>query len=104
MATMEPTSYAASVGNDLTDSTTGLHNDGLGNGMMFRKSGIRLAVITDRTSQTIVVGERAWCISSGPWAGVVTNGVILAPRPVPSEVEAKARLLQPEQHHGNLIP
>ncbi len=32
--------------------------------------------ITDGTSQTITVGERAWSINSGPWAGVVTNGVI----------------------------
>jgi prepilin-type processing-associated H-X9-DG protein len=76
LARMGPTSYTACVGNDLADSTTGLNNDGLGNGVMFRNSGVRLAEITDGTSQTLVVAERAWTITRGPWAGVVTNGVV----------------------------
>jgi prepilin-type N-terminal cleavage/methylation domain-containing protein/prepilin-type processing-associated H-X9-DG protein len=76
LALMGPTSYAACVGNDLTDSTTGLNNDGVGNGVMYRNSGIRLSGITDGASQTILVGERAWSITSGPWAGVVNRGVI----------------------------
>jgi prepilin-type N-terminal cleavage/methylation domain-containing protein/prepilin-type processing-associated H-X9-DG protein len=76
LALMGPTSYAACVGNDFTDSTTGLNNDGLGNGVLFRNSGVRISGITDGTSQTITLGERAWSINSGPWAGVVTSGVI----------------------------
>ena len=74
LATMTPSSYAASVGNDLTDSTSGLNNDGLGNGVMFRNSGVRLADIADGASQTILVGERAWSNVQGVWAGVVTDG------------------------------
>jgi prepilin-type N-terminal cleavage/methylation domain-containing protein/prepilin-type processing-associated H-X9-DG protein len=76
LAMMGPTSYAACVGNDLTDSTTGLNNDGIGNGVMYRNSGIRVSGITDGASQTILVAERAWSINSGPWAGVVNRGVI----------------------------
>ena len=74
LATMAPSSYAACVGNDLADSSTGLNNDGLGNGVMFRNSRVRLADITDGSSQTILVGERAWANTEGVWAGVVTNG------------------------------
>ena len=57
---------------------TGINNDGLGlgTGVMFRNSRIRLADITDGTSQTIAVVERAWSNASGLWAGAVTNGVI----------------------------
>ncbi len=76
LAMMQPTSYAACVGNDFADSTTGLNNDGEGNGVMYRNSHIRLADIVDGASNTVLVGERAWGIVSGPWAGVVTNGVI----------------------------
>ncbi len=74
LTTLTPSSYAACVGNDQTDSATGLNFDGLGNGMMYRNSAIRIAHVTDGTSQTIVVGERAWADCQGVWAGVVTNG------------------------------
>lgn len=58
LAFMGPTSYAACVGNDFADTTTGLNNDGQGNGVLFRNSAVRMAAITDGASQTIVVAER----------------------------------------------
>ena len=76
LATAAPSSYAASVGGDETDTTTGINKDGLGTGIFFRNSRIRLADIIDGTSQTIAVVERAWSNASGLWAGAVTNGVI----------------------------
>jgi prepilin-type N-terminal cleavage/methylation domain-containing protein/prepilin-type processing-associated H-X9-DG protein len=75
LANLTPSSYAACVGNDAADSTTGLNNNGIGNGVLFRNSATPIAAITDGTSQTIIVGERAWSITEGVWAGVVTRGV-----------------------------
>ncbi len=76
LATAAPSSYAACVGGDESDTSTGINNDGLGRGVMFRNSATRMAEITDGTSQTILVGERAWSVSQGVWAGVVANGVV----------------------------
>src|SRR5262249_35700471 len=76
LARVAPTSYAACVGGDETDATTGVGGDARGRGMMFRNSGVRLADVTDGASQTILIGERAWTISQGVWPGVVTGGVL----------------------------
>jgi prepilin-type N-terminal cleavage/methylation domain-containing protein/prepilin-type processing-associated H-X9-DG protein len=77
VATVAPTSYAACTGNDQADVALGLNNDGLGNGLFFRNSGIRIAAITDGTSQTVMLEERAWGITEGTWTGAVAGGVVL---------------------------
>jgi prepilin-type N-terminal cleavage/methylation domain-containing protein/prepilin-type processing-associated H-X9-DG protein len=77
VATVAPASYAACTGNDQADVALGLNNDGLGNGLFFRNSGIRLAAVTDGTSQTVMLEERAWAITEGTWVGAVAGGVAL---------------------------
>jgi prepilin-type N-terminal cleavage/methylation domain-containing protein/prepilin-type processing-associated H-X9-DG protein len=76
LAIAAPTSYAASVGGNETDTATGINGNGLGTGIFFRNSCIRLTDVTDGASQTIIVVERAWSKASGTWAGAVTDGTI----------------------------
>jgi prepilin-type processing-associated H-X9-DG protein len=76
LATAAPASYAACVGGNESDTATGINNDGLGRGVFFRNSRVRVADITDGTSQTIAVEERAWAKAQGIWAGAVPNGTI----------------------------
>ncbi len=71
-----PSSYAASVGGNETDTATGINNDGLGTGMFFRDSRVSMSQVTDGTSQTIAVVERAWAKANGTWAGAPANGTI----------------------------
>jgi prepilin-type N-terminal cleavage/methylation domain-containing protein/prepilin-type processing-associated H-X9-DG protein len=70
VAVAAPSSYAACVGGDESD-TTG--SDGLG--VFFRNSRTRIADITDGTSTTLLVGERAWANAQGIWAGAISGGV-----------------------------
>jgi prepilin-type N-terminal cleavage/methylation domain-containing protein/prepilin-type processing-associated H-X9-DG protein len=71
LATVAPSSYAGCVGNDESEVT-----DSAGNGVLFRNSSVRMTDVTDGTSTTILVGERAWSQSCGTWAGAVNTGVI----------------------------
>jgi prepilin-type N-terminal cleavage/methylation domain-containing protein/prepilin-type processing-associated H-X9-DG protein len=75
LASAAPSSYAACVGGDESDTTgpSGL-------GVIFRNSHTRLTDVTDGTSSTILVGERAWSNANGVWAGAVPGGVIVRGR------------------------
>jgi prepilin-type N-terminal cleavage/methylation domain-containing protein/prepilin-type processing-associated H-X9-DG protein len=72
VALAAPTSYAACVGGDesATTARTGL-------GICYRNSKTRLNDITDGTSSTLLIGERAWSNAQGVWAGAIPGGVIL---------------------------
>src|SRR5262249_29927750 len=61
-----PVSYAACVGGD-ESATTGR----TGQGVFYRNSKTRLADITDGTSTTLMIGERAWSNANSFWAGAV---------------------------------
>jgi prepilin-type N-terminal cleavage/methylation domain-containing protein/prepilin-type processing-associated H-X9-DG protein len=74
LAMAAPASYAACVGGNETDTATGIDNDGLGTGVFFRNSRVRVADILDGTSQTIAVVERAWAKAQGTWAGAIPDG------------------------------
>jgi prepilin-type N-terminal cleavage/methylation domain-containing protein/prepilin-type processing-associated H-X9-DG protein len=77
VATVTPSSYAACTGSDAADVALGLNNDGLGNGVFFRNSAIRMASITDGASQTVLILERAWGDTEGTWVGAPAGGVVL---------------------------
>jgi hypothetical protein len=71
VALAAPSSYSACVGNDESDTTgrTGL-------GIFYRNSQTRLIDIRDGTSNTVLIGERAWSNANGIWAGAISSGVL----------------------------
>jgi hypothetical protein len=70
-----PSSYAATCGPDASDVA-----DPTGLGVFYRNSRTRLTDITDGTSQTVMVGDRAWVDSQGIWAGA-PSGAVMRPGP-----------------------
>jgi prepilin-type N-terminal cleavage/methylation domain-containing protein/prepilin-type processing-associated H-X9-DG protein len=68
-----PSSYAATCGSDASEV-----DDPTGNGIFYRNSKTRLTDITDGTSNTTMVGDRAWTDTNGIWAGA-PNGALTRP-------------------------
>jgi prepilin-type N-terminal cleavage/methylation domain-containing protein/prepilin-type processing-associated H-X9-DG protein len=68
-----PSSYAATCGPDEseTDAEFGL-------GVFYRNSKTRITDITDGTSNTTLVGDRAWSMTQGIWAGAPSGATVRA--------------------------
>jgi prepilin-type N-terminal cleavage/methylation domain-containing protein/prepilin-type processing-associated H-X9-DG protein len=105
VATVAPTSYADSTGSDAADVALGLNNDGSGNGLFYRNSAIRIAAITDGTSETVMLLERAWGDSEGTWTGAIAGGYILRGPQNPCPGSSFASYLAPclVQAHCHMI-
>jgi prepilin-type processing-associated H-X9-DG protein len=75
ICTAAPSSYAATVGSDASET-----DDPMGNGVFYRNSKTRFADILDGTSQTAFIGDRAWADTMGIWAGA-PNAAVTRPGP-----------------------
>jgi prepilin-type N-terminal cleavage/methylation domain-containing protein/prepilin-type processing-associated H-X9-DG protein len=105
VATVAPTSYADSTGSDAADVATGLNNDGSGNGLFYRNSAVRMGMVIDGTSQTVLLLERAWGDSEGTWTGAIAGGFILRGPFNPCPGSSDASYLAPAlvQAHCHMI-
>jgi prepilin-type processing-associated H-X9-DG protein len=83
----------------------GLNDNGLGDGVFYRNSSVRMSSVMDGASQTIFVLERAWGNAQGTWAGAVAGGVIRRGEFNPCPGSASATNLSPclILAHGHLL-
>jgi prepilin-type N-terminal cleavage/methylation domain-containing protein/prepilin-type processing-associated H-X9-DG protein len=93
--TLAPASYTGSFG--VTEPGVD------GEGVFFRNSQIRIADITDGTSQTLVAGERSYRYAETTWVGAVTgsNLVPSSGSPLPLEVDVAANFVL--SHAGEML-
>jgi prepilin-type N-terminal cleavage/methylation domain-containing protein/prepilin-type processing-associated H-X9-DG protein len=73
LCAVAPSSYAATVGPDADEADAVS-----GSGVFYRNSHVRLTDITDGTSQTVMIGDRAWAQTQGAWAGAPSGAVVRA--------------------------
>ncbi len=99
LAQAAPCSYAACAGGDESDTF-----GPAGQGVFYRNSGTRLTDISDGTSNTILVGERAWANANGVWAGAIPGGVVRRGsfNPCPGSVAAFSPAATLVLAHGHL--
>src|SRR5262249_16306606 len=72
--TMAPSSYAACNGDDASDVANAVSST-TANGVFYLNSRTSIDSISDGSSQTILIGERAWGQCMGVWAGVPSGAV-----------------------------
>ncbi len=97
IAMAAPCRYAATVGDDSCEA-----DDPTGNGVFYRNSATRFADIVDGTSQTTLIGDRAWSSAQGVWCGAIPGGILRAgPRNPWTAATASAAVLV--QVHNNYI-
>jgi prepilin-type N-terminal cleavage/methylation domain-containing protein/prepilin-type processing-associated H-X9-DG protein len=71
IAQAAPSSYAASVGDNTYEA-----DEPECNGIFYRNSWTRIVDILDGTSHTAMLGDRAWVIAKGVWAGSPNDAVV----------------------------
>ncbi|HJZ55356.1 MAG TPA: DUF1559 domain-containing protein, partial [Gemmataceae bacterium] len=93
--TVAPASYAGNYG----VSEPGVD----GEGVFFRNSQVKIADITDGTSQTLLAGERSYRYAETVWAGAVTGARTAPPpdSPLSFEMDDSSNLIL--SHVGEMV-